>query len=83
MRTTLTLEPDVAAGIERLRQERGLTLKAAVNEALRSGIRALGAPPEAGRGPYETGTWNGGEIYLDNIDDVAEALARLEGDAFR
>lgn len=83
MRTTLTLEPDVAAGIERLREERGLTLKAAVNEAMRHGLRALEAPAATTREPYEIKTWNAGEVYLDNIDDVAEVLAYLEGEAFK
>ena len=83
MRTTLTLEPDVAAGIEQLRKERGLTLKGAVNEAIRRGLLALEARVDVAPEPYRIRTWNGGEVYLENIDDVAETLAYLEGDAFR
>jgi hypothetical protein len=39
MRTTVTLDPDVAALLRRQMQERGLSLKAALNEAIRSGLR--------------------------------------------
>jgi hypothetical protein len=35
MRTTLTIEDDIAIRIERIREERGDSLKAVVNEALR------------------------------------------------
>ena len=39
MRTTVTLDPDVSALLKRQMQERGLSLKAALNEAVRSGLR--------------------------------------------
>lgn len=39
MRTTVTLDPDVAALLRRQMQERGLSLKTALNEAVRSGLR--------------------------------------------
>lgn len=82
MRTTLTLEPDVAVGIERLREERGMTLKAAVNEALRRGIQAMEAPATSAE-PYRIRTWDPGEIYLENVDDVSEVLAYLDGEDFK
>jgi hypothetical protein len=37
MRTTVTLEPDTDAIVRRLMRERGLTFKAALNEAIRAG----------------------------------------------
>ncbi|MGQ0569931.1 MAG: ribbon-helix-helix protein, CopG family, partial [Armatimonadota bacterium] len=45
MRTTLSLETDVAALLERIRRERKLSLKALVNEALRQGLKQLTEPP--------------------------------------
>lgn len=39
MRTTVTLDPDVDLAVRRLMRERGISFKAAVNEAIRSGIR--------------------------------------------
>ncbi len=44
MRTTLTLEKDVAAMLERLRKSRDASMKALVNEALREGLKHLDAP---------------------------------------
>lgn len=42
MRTTITLDPDVAELVRRLMRERNLTFKVAVNTAIRSAL----APPE-------------------------------------
>jgi len=54
MRTTLTLDDDVAAALERLRRTRNASLKDLVNEALRRGL-----------------------------DNIAEALAVVEGEGFK
>jgi hypothetical protein len=42
MRTTVTLDPDVSALLQRQMQERGLSFKKALNEAVRVGLRARG-----------------------------------------
>ncbi len=83
MRTTLTLDPDVAAGLERLREARGLSLKAAVNEALRHGLGALETPSAEPRSPYRIRPWSAGRLLVESVDDVAEALVVAEGEAFR
>ena len=44
MRTTLTLEQDVAEQIQHEIQRTGKAMKAVVNEALRSGLRMAGKP---------------------------------------
>jgi hypothetical protein len=38
MRTTLTIDDDVAARLERLRRERGISFKELINATLRSGL---------------------------------------------
>jgi hypothetical protein len=38
MRTTVTLDPDTRALVERAMRERGLSFKEAVNEAIRAGL---------------------------------------------
>ena len=43
MRTTVTLDPDSRALVERAMRERGLSFKDAVNEAIRAGLAAPGA----------------------------------------
>lgn len=49
MRTTITLDPDVAALIQQVMREWGMTFKEAVNEALRRGL--AGRNTEAARTP--------------------------------
>lgn len=48
MRTTVRLDPDLAARLRRLARERGVSFKEALNSALRAGI---GQPARSGR-PY-------------------------------
>ena len=54
MRTTLTIDDDVAARIEELRRGDGRSLKQIVNQLLREGLRSSERPPEAR--PYRTKT---------------------------
>jgi hypothetical protein len=82
MRTTLTLDKDVAALIERLRKSRGESLKDLVNEALREGLRHMTAPPRK-RAAFRTKSVNLGRCLLGNVDNVAEVLAVAEGESFR
>jgi hypothetical protein len=44
MRTTVTLDPDVADLVQRRMAERGLSFKAAVNEAIRESLAPRRAP---------------------------------------
>jgi hypothetical protein len=81
VRTTLTLDDDVARLLERARKRRGGSLKALVNEALREGLARLETP----RGPrkrHATKAVSLGRCLLDNVDDVAEALAAADGERF-
>jgi predicted transcriptional regulator len=82
MRTTLTLDDDVAAKIERLRKSRKESLKELVNEALREGLRHL-ATPRRKRVPFQTQAVDLGRCLLGNVDNVAEVLAVAEGESFR
>ena len=50
MRTTVTLEPDVEAVIKRAMQERGLTFKQALNDAVRAGV----SPRKPAAAPFPT-----------------------------
>jgi hypothetical protein len=82
MRTTLTLDKDVAAVIERLRKSRRQSLKAIVNDALREGLKQLDAPPRRRR-PFRTATADLGRCSLPSLDSVVEVLAVAEGETFR
>lgn len=81
MRTTLTLDPDVSVALEALRRERGLSLKDAVNDALRRGLRAM-AEGQRGGATFVTESVDLGLARLP-LDNVAEALAAAEGESFR
>lgn len=82
MRTTLTLDDDVAAQVVRLRKERNLSLKAAVNEALRQGLRQMATAPKR-RAPFRTTAISVGRSLVGDLDNVAEVLALAEGESFR
>jgi hypothetical protein len=82
MRTTLTIDDDVAATLERLRRKRDVSLKDLINEALRRGLRDLSAPPKRQK-PYRTPSVDLGTPRIPNIDNVAEVLAIIEGEAFK
>jgi hypothetical protein len=43
MRTTVTLDPDVAAKLKRLSNEQGISFKQAINESVRRGLAATPA----------------------------------------
>jgi hypothetical protein len=79
MRTTLTIDDDVVIALERIRERDDLSLKAAVNEALRRGLRVMDAEAKGDRGePYRIRPWNGGAFRID-IANITEALDWAEG----
>jgi Arc/MetJ family transcription regulator len=81
MRTTLTLDDDVAATLERLRRNR-TSLKHLVNEALRRGLNDTGRR----RRPREyvrTRAVALGRVRIASIDNIGEALAIVEGENFK
>jgi hypothetical protein len=82
MRTTLTLDDDVAAMLARVQATRQIGLKKAVNEALRQGLRQMTQSPEP-RKPYRTPSVSVGRCLVGSIDDVAEVLAIAEGESYR
>jgi hypothetical protein len=80
MRTTLTLEDDVAIQLEGLRKARDVSLKELVNEALRRGLQEMARPRP--RKPFRTKALDLGEPLVD-VSNVAEALAIAEGEAYK
>jgi hypothetical protein len=82
MRTTLSLDDDVAALLTRVRESRKMSLKQAVNEALRQGLRQMTLSPKP-RAPYRTPSVSLGPCLVGSIDDVAEVLAVAEGESYQ
>lgn len=83
MRTTLTLDDDVAAMIRRLRREKDDSLKELVNRALREGLKTLEGEPRPPRQPFVTETVSLGRCRIGDLTSVPEALAIAEGDDYR
>ncbi|MGD8257402.1 MAG: CopG family transcriptional regulator [Desulfobacterales bacterium] len=82
MRTTLTIDDDVAAALERIRKTRKLSFKALVNDALRQGLKEMSRPPRKIK-PYKTKPVSLGRCLVGSLDDISEALAISEGENFR
>ena len=82
MRTTLTIDDDVAATLERLRHSGDRSLKDLVNEALRRGLKEL-AMPARPREPFRTRSVSLGPSKLGDIVSISEALALAEGEDFK
>ena len=82
MRTTLTLDDDVAAMIERIRRAREASLKDIVNEALRRGLSDLATAPKR-REPFKTNNVALGRLRLASIDNISESLAIAGGETFK
>ena len=81
MRTTLTLDKDVAARLEQTAKRRRLPFKTLVNEALRAGLSAIDAP--AASAVFRTGGFDLGPSLVGSLDDVTGVLARIEGEDHR
>ena len=82
MRTTLTIDDDVAAELERLRRTGKASLKDLVNDALRLGLREMISPPKK-RKPFRTQSFDVGGVLVKNIDNIGELLAEIEGEWHR
>jgi hypothetical protein len=82
MRTTLSLDEDVAALLERLRKEQDVSFKDLVNEALRRGLRQM-TTRSPRRQPFRTHAVDLGRCKVGSIDDVAEVLAAAEDERFK
>ncbi len=76
MRTTVSLDDDVATAVERLRRERSLGLSEAVNELIRAALSARPRQPRFRQRSRRIG------LRVD-VTNVAETLEILEGPAHR
>ncbi len=82
MRTTLTLDDDVAALLRRVRKARKANLKDVVNEAMRQGLPHM-LTPERPKTRFRTRGVSLGRCLVGNLDDVAEVLAVKENESFQ
>ena len=78
MRTTLTLDTDVATKARRGAAKLGKPFKEVINAALRLGLDQLLQPPAAK--PYRTKPRPMGLRQGFSYDNIAELIARAEGE---
>ncbi len=82
MRTTLTLDPDVAQRARADAARSGRTFKEMVNEAMRVGLEVLEQRSGQGR-PYRTEALPMGLRAGLSYDNVGELLVRAEEEDYR
>lgn len=82
MRTTLTIDDDVAAALARLQRAQDKSLKEVVNETLRRGLKAESAAAKP-RKPFRTRSVSLGPSLIGDIVNVSEAMAIAEGEDHR
>lgn len=78
MRTTLSLDDDVAAQLEAWRAKQNLTFKEAVNSALRRSLDELSRPKA--RRTFVTKPIDMGACRLASLDNISEVLDDLDND---
>ncbi|MFT5454260.1 MAG: hypothetical protein ACI9K2_000736 [Myxococcota bacterium] len=81
MRTTLTLDPDLASALRQRQRQSGRSWKEVVNDAIRLGLAA--APAEEPREPYMTPSTDPGPPRLQGVHSVHELLVFAEGEDYR
>lgn len=81
MRTTLTLDPDVADKVKKSAAALGKPLKIVINSALRVGLEAMLRPSPRQR--YRTKPRPLGMRPGYNYDKISELIAITEGEDYR
>ena len=82
MRTTLTLDEDVAAKLQAAARRSGRPFREVVNEALRRGLAARRTA--ASRAPFKVVARDLGQLRPGlSLDNVAELLEQVEGPRHR
>jgi hypothetical protein len=76
MRTTLSLDPDVAAMLAAEQERTKKPFKQVVNEALRGGLTPAKKP---GRKAFKTIPIGLGKCLLPSLDNIGEVLEQIEG----
>ena len=79
MRTTLTLDDDVAVRVERERRKRKIPFKQTVNDLLRAGLDVV-EKRQPVRKPFVTKGFDAGPSLIGSLDDIEEVLSRIEGE---
>lgn len=78
MRTTITLDDDVAAKLQSLSRRSGRAFREVVNDVLRRGLAR--APATSAREPFRVTTRDLGALRPGvSLDNIADLIERVEG----
>ena len=79
MRTTITLDDDVAVRLEREQRARRVSFKSLINQLLRAGLDARTEASHP-RQPFHTRGFSLGPSLVGSLDNIEEVLSRAEGE---
>jgi hypothetical protein len=82
MRTTLTLDEDVAARLRAAVKRENRPFRSVVNDALRAGL-AASAKPRTRRKAHRTTGFDLGTSLVGSLDNIEDVLLRVEGERHR
>ena len=74
VRTTVTLDEDVAAKLKQTARERGISFKVAINDAVRAGLNGQARPAQ----PFQMKTFPMGVRPGINLDKALQLAGELE-----
>lgn len=80
MRTTLTLDDDIAIRIKKLQEQEDMTFKEAINKVLREGLQSYGRTAPLPK--FEIQPFDSGRCFVP-LEKISEALAIAEGEMYR
>jgi hypothetical protein len=83
MRTTLTLDDDIAVQLAKIREERKMSLRDAVNVSMRMGLTLMIKPPHVRKEICKTPVFHASRALIGDLTSTTEMLAVAEGEDYR
>jgi hypothetical protein len=83
LRTTVTLDDDVARALERIQAEERSTFRRVLNEAIREGLAARERRARQGSRQVRTTHARNLGPRLTSFDNTSELIAAIEGDTYK
>lgn len=78
MRTTVSIRDDLALELERIRKERDVSFKQALNEAVEWGVIQMRLKPKGSRRPFRIKTFDLGKPLFNSPEELKELIADIQ-----
>lgn len=79
----MTLDDDIAVQLARIREERHMSLRSAVNAAMRTGLTQMLAPALSRKTARKTPVYHATRALIGDLTSTADMLAVAEGEDHR